>query len=367
MGFPKIVLLFISSRILFLLFASVASYFIPLDSGYIGKQIAPATPYLSWIWANFDGRHFINIAKHGYQNFDFAFFPLYPFLISLFNFLDPLYVGIFISCISFVAALYFLYKLTKVDYSEKIASLAVFFACFYPLSFFYHSVYSDSLFFLLTILSFYLARKRNWVWAGFFAALASMTRLSGIVLVPALLVEWYLQNKNSRNTPFKKALPGIALGTLGIGGYMLALNVHKGDPLLFQKSFSAWNQAGVVLPFQVIYRYIKIFLSVSPKLLVYWVAVLEFVTLGLYLLLGLFVWRKIRASYGLFIFLLLLLVPITGTFAGTPRYLLHLFPGFIALSLIAQKRPLLQNILIVMFVSLGFVLTAIFTRGYFVS
>ena len=372
MAFPKIVFLFISSRILFVLFALLASYFIPLDSGYLRKQFSPDTQYLSWIWANFDGRHFLNIATKGYQNFDFAFFPLYPFLISIFSFLNPLYVGILISSASFLTALYFLVKLVKFDYSSNVAFWTIFFACFFPLSFFNHSVYSDSLFFLLGVLSFYYARKASWVWAGFFAALASMTRLSGIVLVPALVVEWYLQNKTNvvktqPRVPAIKAFPGIFLGSLGMGGYMLALDIFKGDPFLFQKSFSAWNQSGVVLPFQVVFRYIKIFLSVNPKLLVYWIAILEFVSLTLYLFLSLYVFKKVRVSYGLFMVALLLLVPFTGTFAGTPRYLLHLFPGFIALALLLQNKPVWRNVLIVLFIFLGFVLTALFTRGYFVT
>jgi len=32
-------------------------------------------------WANFDGAHYINIARDGYHQFDQAFFPLYPLMI----------------------------------------------------------------------------------------------------------------------------------------------------------------------------------------------------------------------------------------------------------------------------------------------
>lgn len=369
----KIILLFVFSRVLFLLFAALATNFISLNPGYIGKQFSPDAPYLAWVWANFDGRHFLNIATNGYQNFDFAFFPLYPFLISLFNFLNPLYVGILISSSSLIIGLYFVDKIVRLDYSQSISFWTVFFVCFFPLSFFYNSIYSDSLFFLLSVLSFYFARISNWPLAGLFAGLASMTRLSGIALIPALSVEWYLQNKENifPNNPiipfFKKGLPSVSLGFLGIGGYMFDLKIFKNDPFLFQKSFSAWKQDRIVFPFQVIYRYIKIFLSVSPRLLVYWVALLEFVSLAFYLTLGYFACKKIRMSYGVFMIALLLLVPFTGTFAGNPRYLLHLFPGFIAIALLVQNRPWLKNALIILFISLGFVLTALFTRGYFVS
>ena len=43
--------------------------------------------FLLWSWANFDGEHYLNIARHGYQvirgQSEYAFFPLYPLLINL--------------------------------------------------------------------------------------------------------------------------------------------------------------------------------------------------------------------------------------------------------------------------------------------
>jgi len=361
------------SRILFLFFAIAASYLIPQEVGYIGKQVAPDAPYLTWVWANFDGRHFLKIATEGYKNFDFAFFPLYPLLISIFGFSQPLYAGLIISLICFFSGLVILKKIVLLDFDKKIADMAVFVACFFPLSFFYNSVYSDSLFFLVSVTSFYFARRREWAAAGFFAGLASLTRLSGIAILPALIVEWYLQNRGEypiakMPLPFlKNGFLAIVFGLMGVGGYMLGLTIFKGDPLLFQKSMVAWSQNGFVLPIHVIFRYLKIFTSVDYHLLVYWISILEFVSIFAYLGLAIYVWRKVRVSYAVFMIVLLLLVPVTGTFAGTPRYLLHLFPGFIAIALLVQKNVWLKNSLILLFLALGFALTALFTRGYFVS
>ncbi len=369
----KIVLSLFLSRVMFLFFAIAASYLIPQEVGYIGKQVAPTAPYLAWVWANFDGRHFLKIATEGYKNFDFAFFPLYPFLISVFNFGQPLYAGLIISLLSFLGGLITLRKIALLDFDKKVADMAVFFACFFPLSFFYNSVYSDSLFLLVSIISFYFARRKEWVVSGFFAGLASLTRLSGIAVLPALIVEWYLQNRNKYTISkmllpfFKNGFLAIVFGLMGIGGYMLDLTIFKGDPLLFQKSMVAWSQEGFVFPLRVVFRYLKIFASVDYHLLIYWIAILEFVAIFVYLGLAIYVWRKVRVSYAVFMITLLLLVPATGTLAGTPRYLLHLFPGFIAIALLVQKNVWLKNSLILLFLALGFALTALFTRGYFVS
>lgn len=366
----KIAKYFFLSRIVFLLFALLAALFVPPRDGYLGSQVAPAgTSYLAWIWANFDGRHFIQIATEGYQKFNFAYFPLYPLLIALLGHLihvPHIYLAIFISLISLLAAMFVIYKIALIDLDQDTALLSVFLLSVFPLAFFYQSVYSDSLFLLLSATSFYFARKSRWLLAASFCGLTTAARLSGIALVVALAVEWYLQN-DKKLVHLNKLTVTLALGASGLIGYMAYLWRFFGDPLLFQKAMSAWKQAGWVLPPQVVFRYLKIFYFVDKTALVFWVAVLEFISLFLYLFLTIYVWRKIRASYGVFMFILLVLVAFTGTFAGTPRYILHLFPAFIGLAIFLKDKPHLKKATILFFLLVGFVLTSLFTRGYFVS
>lgn len=361
----KFLTYFLASRFLFLLFAVLAINFLPLQQGYIGQQFDEEVPYLAWIWANFDGRHFLNIATQGYQRFDFAFFPLYPFLISALGYIFPighLYLGVFVSSLSFLVAAFLLYKITKLDFKKNTAILSVFLLFFFPLSFFGHSVYSDSLFLFLSTASFYFARKKSWVVSGVFGGLATLTRLAGIALVPALAAEWYFQDKKRL-----RALVAPLLVLSGLAVYMLYLNVNFADPLLFQKSMVAWRQSEIVFPSQVVFRYLKIFWSVAKDTLVFWIAILEFVSIFAYLALGVYMVKKVRISYGVFMLTLLLLLPFTGTFAGNPRYLIQLFPGFIGLALLLKKYKKLRRLTAFAFLGLGFILTALFTRGYFVS
>lgn len=362
----KIAGCFISSRILFLVFALIAVSVVPLQEGYLGKQFDLEAPYLAWIWANFDGRHFLNIATLGYRNFDFAYFPLYPFLIGIFSKLfpiSPLYLGILISALSFVAAMFVIYKIAKLDFKEKVANLVLFFLAFFPFAFFYHVVYADSLFLLLSTTSFYFARKGRWFWSGILGGLTVLTRIAGLALIPALLLEWYLQNKKLK----AQGLVAPSLILLGLIVYMVYLKLNFGDPLLFQKSMSAWQQGSFVFPPQVIWRYLKIFFFVDKGLLVFWVAVLEFVSLFVYLALSVYVWKKIRASYGAFMVVLLSMVAFTGTFAGTQRFMVHLFPGFLGMALLFEKRGFLRKLVYILFLVLGLVFTALFTRGYFIA
>lgn len=375
----KILGLYSISRIMFLVFSMLGFYFFQLDDGYLGKQVDSSVPAIVWEWANFDGRHYIDIAASGYRNTNFAFFPLYPLLIGVFGnlFKIPLlYAGIFISLASFLAALVFIWKIIRLDYKENIAKMSIFLICFYPLSFFYNSVYTDSQFLLFSIASFYFARRGDWVLAGIFGGLTTLTRLSGLSLIPALFVEWLYQNSSKKMLDWKillprflksKAMVCLSLTTLGFVSYLVYLQIFFGNWLLFQSSFSAWKQDDVVLLPQVLFRYIKIFLTVNMSLLVYWVAALEFLSFFLYMGLAIYVWKKVRVSYGIFMVVLLLLVTFTGTLAGTPRYILHLFPGFLGMAVMLVNKSKLKIITVVAFVILGLILTGLFTRGHFVA
>lgn len=371
----KYLTIFFISRTLFFIYALLAPFFITLRGGYLGSNQNPESHFWLWAWANFDGQHYLNIAISGYQGFNFAFFPLYPLLISSIHRLIPvpqLYLGILISSASLLGSMVFIYKIARLDFDQRIANLSLILLLFFPLAFFYNSVYADSLFLFLSTLSFYLARRKKWFLAGIIGSLAAFTRLSGLSLIPALFLEWYLQNKDVSKKVLlslflKQAVIPLALIGTGFITYLLYLQLNHGDWLLFQKSMIAWRQNNFVFPLQIIFRYIKIFLSVDIRLFEYWVAVLELTSVLTYLALAVYVWKKIRPSYGLFMIVLLTLVSFTGTLGGSPRYTLHLFPGFLGLSLLASKNKAFKIGLILLFLILSLLLSALFTRGYFVA
>ena len=370
--FKIILLMFLLSRLYFLTIAIFSAYFIKTEPGYLGVQVSQDEPFWIWVWANMDGRHFINIASLGYSGTNFAYFPLYPLLINLVSHLGltPIYAGILISSLATIFSLYFLFKVVNLDdYGGKdkrrFSLEVIILLLFFPFAFILTSVYSDSLFLLLTTASFYFARSRHWLIAGIFAFLASLTRLSGIALIPALALEWWLQGGKKKIG--WRGLTAPLGSLLGFVVYPLYLQIQFGNWRLFQSAFSAWKQDQFVLLPQVIFRYFKILTIVSPALLVYWVAALELVSFILYFALAIYVTKKIRVSYGLFMMVVLLLVTFTGTFAGTPRYLNHLFPAFIGLAIYLSTHPRFRFIYYLATIILGITLTALFVRGYFVG
>lgn len=332
-------------------------------------------PPIFWTRANFDGIHYLDIAKKGYGIYQQAFFPFYPGFIK---FLTPYFggraltAGLMISWFSFLGALFFFYKLIKLDFDEKIVRRTLVYFLIFPTAFFFSAVYTESLFLFLILSSFYFARKRNWWLVGILGALASATRVVGIFLLPALLWEWWEQ-KNGKwsmvNGQWLASLIPIFLIPLGVLFYMRFLAATYNDPLMFahvQKAFGAGREVDKIIPlYQVFWRYFKMLLTtkLDPLYFTIW---LEFLTTVGFLVLLVFAYlRKIHFPYLVFALLAFIFPTISGTLLSMPRFVLVLFPCFIALALIQAKK--IRWLLLALSFLLFAISTIFFTRGYWVG
>lgn len=343
-----------------------------LGGGYINYILSPEL----FSWANFDGEHYLSIAFFGYKMLEQAFFPIYPFLMSFLSapFTYDLFssliantiVGIFISNTSFLLALIFLWKLINIDYSKKITLWALLSLAFFPTSFYFGAVYNESLFLLLTVLSFYSARKGKWYLSGILGALSSATRVFGILLLPALLIEAWQQK-----LPLRKML-WLFLIPLGLIGYMIYQALNFGDPFAFynlQTVVGEQHQKGIVLLPQVYFRYLKILTSVDFNNPIYQTIILEVFVGVLFFILPIFgYFKKVRWSYLIYAMLGFLIPTIQGSFSSVPRYVIVFFPFFIILSIwiTSLPRPIRIILLIASSVFL-FKETALFLRGYWIA
>ncbi|MCJ7740236.1 hypothetical protein MUP32_02880 [Candidatus Microgenomates bacterium] len=330
-------------------------------------------PFWFWGFANFDGVHYLTIAKTGYSaNFTQVFFPFYPFLINLIHeilpFLDLITIGILLSSLLFLVSLFMLFKLLRLDYQDKTVKWFLAFLVLFPTSFYFGSLYTESLFLVLIIGTYYFARRKNWWLAGIFGGLASATRLIGIFLLPALLWEWYTQNKfkikNFLNCPPLYLIP------LGLISYMIYLQWRFGDALLFwhvQPVFGAERSGSTLItPFQVLWRYFKIITSVPSAQYQWWTAVYELAgfLMAVFCLIKAHL-KKVRLSYLIFAWLALIIPVLTGTFSSIQRYILIIFPIYLALALIKTKW--FKILILFLFAGLLIVSTVLFTNGFWVS
>lgn len=383
--FKKIFLLFFLWRTFLFVPILIANKFIPYRNGYdytspvhfLDKSNNIISNFLLSPWANFDGVYYLLIAAKGYT-VNAGFFPLFPLSISIINFIfnpaadrlpfEPLqyFTAVVLVSLYFVLSLIVMFKLIKIDYKQDIAIWSIIFMLLFPTSFFYATIYSESLFLLLSLCSFYFALKKRWILAAFFGTLLTATRMVGIAIIPALIYEFIKEEKSL----FKiKSIP-LFFMPLGILSYMLFNFIKWGNAFYFiwaQGNFQN-NRSVTSLVFipQTMYRYIKILLAVKPVQFEWWVAILE-ISIFIFTSILLFIaWKKkIRISYLIFSLICFLIPVSSGTFTGLPRYSLTLFPIFIALALVKNKTVKIFYAIIGF--TLLFILFMLFSKGYFIA
>lgn len=373
----KICLLFLSWKTLLIVISFIALSF-PLGNtdrflggGLQNFKLAP----MFFSWANFDGEHYLAIAMYGYKGLEQAFFPIYPLLISFFArlfsqgllslLINSTIVGILISNGTFLISLLYLYDLIRIDFSKKIGFLTILLIICFPTSFYFGAVYNESLFLLLTVLTFLNARKGNWFWAAIFGMIAAGTRIFGILLFPALIIEAFLQKK------YKKLFWTLLI-PLGLGLYMCFQYLTVGDPLAFyhlQILVGEQRQSNLVVLPQVYFRYIKMISTVDIHSPIYQTILLEFITAIAFFILPIYgYFKKIRSSYLFYIFVGFLITTVQGSFSSVPRYVLVFFPSFLVLAIWLDKFPkLLKIIFFLISIFLLIIETALFLRGYWVA
>jgi Gpi18-like mannosyltransferase len=121
----------------------------------------------------------------------FAFFPVHPLLLWLLSHVtkDVMLWGAALSNLFLFIGLYFLHKLTLAfGYDQSIARRTLFYTATFPVSYFFSVPLTEALFLMLTVTSFYAAKKEKWWIAGVLGAFASAARVNGVVLLPALLI-----------------------------------------------------------------------------------------------------------------------------------------------------------------------------------
>ena len=385
----KILSLFLVWRVGLIVAAFLATLVIPVFGGHFpySDQVLKITGLPSWIWGfgNFDGVHYLRIAQNGYNSqYTQVFFPFYPLIVHLATtllpknhhlntniFVDPIlfWTALILSNLFFILALFLLYKLLKIDFASKKAFSCLLLLLTFPTSFYFGSIYTESLFLLLVVAAFYYIRKGNFLMAGIFALGASATRIFGLLLIPVFLIELYLKLKNQQikfgSSDFSKALIGLLLSPMGTLLYMLYLRLNFDNPLYFltaQPIFGAERSLEkiILLP-QVIFRYLKIFITVPANSQLFFNAAIEFIFTLVPIFFLLLLFKKIRLSYFIFTLGCLILPTLTGTFSSMPRYALM---SFLLLPYLEDRY---LKVVMVIFMILQVILVSQFSRGYWVA
>ncbi|MBO9534993.1 MAG: hypothetical protein J7513_18615 [Solirubrobacteraceae bacterium] len=296
------------------------------------------------MWNVWDAQQYLGVAEFGYRTVgeaertQIAFFPGYPMAVRAVHAVIPgdfLAAAFVTSAIASITAAVLLAQLVRADGGDDAqATRAAWFLLIFPTAYFLHLPYTESLFLTFVLGAFVAARTGHWATAGIVGALAAMTRLNGILLIPALAVEAYLQYRRSGR--FDRRSLWILVTGAGLAFY-LAINQHYfGDPFHFQQvQAENWSKhfqnpiktvTGMLGGYDTWTKPGEGLMVISMEL--------GFMTLGL--VASLLAWRYLRPSYAVWGLLNVLLFASTSWVQSTPRYVLTVFPIFL---LLAKLRP----------------------------
>lgn len=229
---------FLSSRILFLLFWLINVFAFNTEYEY------------GSVFLQYDGIHYLNIGLNGYQqDYEYAFFPLFPMIVRFFSLFGiPIAGPVILNHLLTLGTAVLLYFTLRTETSEgrRAGMYGAVLYLFSPIAIATCVLYTEALFLLLTISSFYcILHKKNFV-GGVLTGLAILTRsLGAMFFIAVILISAYrcLRKKEGLSwlEIFRFGLPASVIGGL----YPLYLQVKLGNWHYFvDVQYGYWNRVG---------------------------------------------------------------------------------------------------------------------------
>lgn len=226
--------LILASRMLVFSAGTAALRYLPPD---------PAEPAMSGTapWFRWDAPAYRDIATHGYTIADYtSSFPLYPLLAAFTARATGLSISLAMLLVAnacFVLAGLVVFNLIRREFDARVGWLAVASMSCFPTTLFLSVGYADSLFLLLSALTFHWL-QRGRLWPGALAAgLGAATRPFGGALALSVLVEAWQRRQDA---PPRALCRSVLLGVVSLWGllaYLGYLGVTFGHPLIFLQDY----------------------------------------------------------------------------------------------------------------------------------
>ena len=341
--------------------------------GYLVLTLFPANPVESWQGIVFPGNNLID----GFVRWDSMwyeaivnpnprflpsghssanFFPFYSWvtwvvslpLRALLDHEKAFYgAGIIVSLAAFLLGLKAVLRLATQLAGADVAVRAVWLIAVFPFSFFFSTVYADAMYFCLAAWSLTFAYEGRWRTACLLATLASMTRIPGLALFPAIALEYWRRHDFDWRA-LQKEMPALLI--LAIGPIViLSYNEWRyGDPLAFLYARQqGWNRASGFTAFVRDYNYFfrgslfscgsagECLREFEPTriLLGYWYIAL----IPASIVMVVYAARTLGAGLTIWVLVSVAMASLNGL-DGTGRFTAVLFPVFIALAMLLRSR-----------------------------
>jgi len=223
--------------------------------GIVDEPEPSAISTITNVLTSWDGRWYLEIVRNGYpdsipDNITYdqlearaAFFPVYPWLVRFVDFVLPggdtiaaLLINFLLGALSVVLVGVLARRLFSVAVAARSMTLYAVFPGSFVLSF----AYAEVTFIVLAALCLLFLIEERWLLAGLAAAIGTGTRPNGIALVAACVTAAILAIRHRRDWA---ALVSVALAPLGFIGFQLYLDAQTGERgAWFRVQREAWAE-----------------------------------------------------------------------------------------------------------------------------
>jgi hypothetical protein len=293
------------------------------------------------LWNRWDALNYQKLAVQGYSAVGdmrptMVFYPLFPWTVRLMTLVINNYLvsALIVSTLTSLAAGLLLYRLVQLDYPKAIAERAVWFLFIFPTSYFLHIGYTESLFLMLVLGCVLAARTGRWPLAGVLGALACLTRVTGLVLIPALLIEAGQQFWTTRRWQWQWL--SVAIVPMGFGGYLLLNNQVAGDPFAFMPIMKELYHKSLAWPWIGVRDAISNLNRAPSQAQIVGMQECVFIALGFVCTIA--SWIKLRPIYSVWMTGNWLLFTSVSFIVSVPRYTITMFPIFFLFAMLATRR-----------------------------
>ena len=208
--------------------------------------------------AQYDAQWYLKIAREGYsknpktannndkknlEGLDYAFFPIYPVLISIVNtpFNNVELSAFVLSNILLLLNFTSLYLVIKRLISEKIALRTSILLFTFPFSIFYRSYFAEGLFLLVLIWFSYFFCKSRYILAGFLIGMLNWVKGNAILINAVFLYYLYEYLKNfTFRKKLKYLIPIFVFILTPAFLWLLYVYIQTGNPLYFINVRNQW-------------------------------------------------------------------------------------------------------------------------------
>ncbi|MBO5166296.1 MAG: glycosyltransferase family 39 protein [Lachnospiraceae bacterium] len=227
-------------------------------------------------WTRWDALHYVKIAELGYegaiengQHLFLVFFPLFPYLMRAAGVVigNTELAGMLVSTLTYAGGCVYLYRIGEKHAGKEAGRNLALLVAAYPFSFFFGGIMTESLFLLVSAATLYYLDEHKWWWAVLFGALATMTRIQGVLLgIPALIEAFmvYRPDKALKEKAYKQLrgfvgrCASFLFMLLGLVYYLWINYRVEGDPfrfLYYQETHWGQGEGNIFSTIAYIFKY----------------------------------------------------------------------------------------------------------------